>query len=229
MKNKKGFTIVELVIVIAVIAILAAVLIPTFSGVIQKATESSAQQQAASAEKIALAMSTDATLPEKTAFVIFEKDVPKYFYQYVNNKLAAAEREDVITGISLTGYNVTMGSIIVSNDYFIPNDSNKISTLDQYTKVNANTAGADVKELISKLISMSGTMSKNFEDIPSDKTVYYKLVRNADKTGYVLTVGYGSDDAVPTAAAFEINVFTSVDLAESCIIFVPEYTKTNNT
>ena len=35
--NKKGFTIVELVIVIAVIAILAAVLIPTFSNVIQKA------------------------------------------------------------------------------------------------------------------------------------------------------------------------------------------------
>ena len=35
--NKKGFTIVELVIVIAVIAILAAVLIPTFAGVIKKA------------------------------------------------------------------------------------------------------------------------------------------------------------------------------------------------
>ena len=35
--NKKGFTIVELVIVIAVIAILAAVLIPTFSSVIKQA------------------------------------------------------------------------------------------------------------------------------------------------------------------------------------------------
>ena len=38
--NKKGFTIVELVIVIAVIAILAAVLIPTFSNLIKKANES---------------------------------------------------------------------------------------------------------------------------------------------------------------------------------------------
>lgn len=38
---KKGFTIVELVIVIAVIAILAAVLIPTFSSLIEKANESS--------------------------------------------------------------------------------------------------------------------------------------------------------------------------------------------
>ena len=35
--NKKGFTVVELVIVVAVIAILAAVLIPTFSSIIKKA------------------------------------------------------------------------------------------------------------------------------------------------------------------------------------------------
>ena len=35
--TKKGFTIVELVIVIAIIAILAAVLIPTFASLIQKA------------------------------------------------------------------------------------------------------------------------------------------------------------------------------------------------
>ena len=41
--NKKGFTIVELVIVIAVIAILAAVLIPTFSSLIKKANLSNDQ------------------------------------------------------------------------------------------------------------------------------------------------------------------------------------------
>lgn len=44
--NKKGFTIVELVIVIAVIAILAAVLIPTFANVSEKANESAAMQAA---------------------------------------------------------------------------------------------------------------------------------------------------------------------------------------
>ena len=44
--NKKGFTVVELVIVIAVIAILAAVLIPTFAGLIQKANESNDIQAA---------------------------------------------------------------------------------------------------------------------------------------------------------------------------------------
>ena len=35
--NRKGFTVVELVIVIAVVAVLAAVMIPTFSGIIKKA------------------------------------------------------------------------------------------------------------------------------------------------------------------------------------------------
>ena len=44
--NKKGFTIVELVIVIAVIAILAAVLIPTFAGIIRKANISADTQLA---------------------------------------------------------------------------------------------------------------------------------------------------------------------------------------
>lgn len=46
MRSKKGFTIVELVIVIAVIAILAAVMIPTFSGMVGKAKESVALQEA---------------------------------------------------------------------------------------------------------------------------------------------------------------------------------------
>ena len=44
--TRKGFTITELVIVIAVIAILAAVLIPTFSGIITKAQDSAALQEA---------------------------------------------------------------------------------------------------------------------------------------------------------------------------------------
>ena len=54
--NKKGFTIVELVIVIAVIAILAGVLIPTFTGVVDKAQASAAQQELVAAYKEAFAL-----------------------------------------------------------------------------------------------------------------------------------------------------------------------------
>ncbi|MBO4795629.1 MAG: prepilin-type N-terminal cleavage/methylation domain-containing protein, partial [Clostridia bacterium] len=45
-EHKRGFTLVELVIVIAMIALLAAVLIPAFSGIIQRAKHSAALQEA---------------------------------------------------------------------------------------------------------------------------------------------------------------------------------------
>ena len=65
-RNRKGFTLVELVIVIAVIAILAAVLLPTFSNVIESAKQSSATQNATNAFKAYYA--SDATFSTSDAF-----------------------------------------------------------------------------------------------------------------------------------------------------------------
>ena len=62
--NKKGFTIVELVIVIAVIAILAGVLIPTFANVVAKAEESKAMQETKNAYEMYLAENADKTTLE---------------------------------------------------------------------------------------------------------------------------------------------------------------------
>ena len=73
--NKKGFTIVELVIVIAVIAILAAVLIPTFSNVVDKAQNSAALQEvknaytATIAEEMATADAADDKISGKAISV----------------------------------------------------------------------------------------------------------------------------------------------------------------
>lgn len=46
LKNKKAFTLVELIVVIAIIGILSAVLIPSITGYIAKAKESNALQEA---------------------------------------------------------------------------------------------------------------------------------------------------------------------------------------
>lgn len=67
--NKKGFTIVELVIVIAVIAILAAVLIPTFGNMIKKANDSKALQEATNIYKEFLADDKDANISNGVAAI----------------------------------------------------------------------------------------------------------------------------------------------------------------
>lgn len=73
--NRKGFTIVELVIVIAVIAILAAVLIPTFASIVKKANDSNVQQVLAAARKVAVAENaTDADFSEADLVYVYKNE-----------------------------------------------------------------------------------------------------------------------------------------------------------
>ena len=75
--NRKGFTIVELVIVIAVIAILAGVLIPTFAGIVKKANKNSALQEVRAAYTVyqadALTDEDEAT-PAAAMYVEYDED-----------------------------------------------------------------------------------------------------------------------------------------------------------
>ena len=72
--NRKGFTIVELVIVIAVIAILAAVLIPTFSGVVGNAKEAGAKESAKNAYSQYLAENADSGEDLADDFIYVDAD-----------------------------------------------------------------------------------------------------------------------------------------------------------
>lgn len=85
MQNKKrGFTIVELVIVIAVIGILAGVLVPTFTGIVKKAKASARAQVAANAYHAAIAYAEEGTYTDGTEAVdayikVVEDNKPYYF------------------------------------------------------------------------------------------------------------------------------------------------------
>lgn len=78
--NKKGFTIVELVIVIAVIAILATVLVPTFGNIIDKANNSKLLQTLKNEYTeyvISVSDGKDTTNPAATIYVLYNESYYK--------------------------------------------------------------------------------------------------------------------------------------------------------
>ncbi len=97
--NKKGFTIVELVIVIAVIAILAAVLIPTFTNVVEKANQSAALQACETEYKqMAIAAASNGTTVDES--VVFCKG--KYYFSLENGGMTACDSSKVGTDLKAT-------------------------------------------------------------------------------------------------------------------------------
>ena len=107
MRNRKGFTLVELVIVIAVLAILAAIAIPSVKGILESGRESTAKEnirQVESAFKVALveAESTemDNVVSESQEFYYPFKEYTA-FDRYVIEKMEAQVGKETLEKSSI--------------------------------------------------------------------------------------------------------------------------------
>ena len=131
--NKRGFTIVELVVVVAVIAILAAVLIPTFSGITARAKETALRSDLKAA--YSQYVSEKANANEDAEDVIYIKVDEKY-YTVIKGDTATAEGVDVIPACA----NDTEGATYVSGTVY--------EVAEHIFENNANTCkcGATTKE-----------------------------------------------------------------------------------
>ena len=138
--NKKGFTLTELIVVIAVIAILAAVLIPTLTGYIEKARVSADNQEVAVLNKLLLDAEIneielenvpqlkkyleeemeydgDYSLGVKGSYLFYDKE--KYKFVIV--------KEDEVDGLKMMANDYALATTLTSPEgLLVDNDGNEV-------------------------------------------------------------------------------------------------------
>ena len=140
--NKKGFTIVELVIVIAVIAILSAVLIPTFTNVTKNAKKSAALQEATSALTVVLTEEQGMLDSTKTYYFEVKNNTETYWFTVANGKLTALENAPTVTDNDKV-YTKTSVVIDDNNDEDATNDIKTTALEDLSTNVTVYKVAND--------------------------------------------------------------------------------------
>lgn len=169
--RKRGFTIVELVIVIAVIAILAAILIPTFSNIIKK-SNLSADKQAVREMNMALAEE------EAHDGYVKPKDVESAMQILANHGYNSKNWKCLTSGYEvywdsqnnrMVLYNSTTAEIEYPDDYVGTKDINVNATNGRWYTYNGNYEAAFAYDFSFKSSDNSG------------KVTGYNLA-NADKT-----------------------------------------------
>ena len=153
-QNKKGFTIVELVIVIAVIGILSAILIPTFANLTNDAQKAARKQQASDAYTAYLLEATDG---KHDAYL--DRSPATAPFTYADVAIAQKSQADVAINLKGTGYwftydaekgwqekeaqpNGYTNAVVAAraaNHSFVNNDEGKTEVAEGFSNLDAST------------------------------------------------------------------------------------------
>ena len=188
MKNmkKKGFTLIELVIVVAIISILAAVLIPTVAGIIDKAETAKATQIV---KNLNTAVAADTSSKHETAGDAFKAaELHGYDVALINQSGSAKEiLWDSLNKVFCYIDDTDIKYIVDENDLeFDPDDMNSLDYWSFGTKTDTN----EYSNFIYSYNGTTITTSKNIEigeKVVGVDAVHY--ITDSDHTATIITNG----------------------------------------
>ena len=192
--NKKGFTIVELVIVIAIIAILAAVLIPTFASLIQKANESNDIQAAKNMNTfLAMANVTDGVDSILDVYDLFES-----------------------SGYSVESYK----PLYAGRSYYYDKQANQIVYVDDATgKILYPTERKDQLQGDHDWLSLSMTVAKMEKPATYDDTTTANTIKATVTTAAEYAYVVEKFNAAGDNATLMLTISENIDLkGANCVI-----------
>lgn len=161
--KKRGFTIIELVIVVSVIAILSAVLIPTFAGVIKRAKLSS-DQQAVRNMNVEIALVAEENMDLEQAMNILDEAG----YNALDTLVPVSKNHAFFwdnANKTIVLVNTDNNTVVYPENYKTAFDSAWANLRDDGVKVisNLNTATADDLETALELGAKKVTLTKDIK------------------------------------------------------------------
>ena len=188
--KQKGFSVVELVIVIAVIGILAAVLIPTFNRIIEKADESRATQEVTNAMKEFITINYDLDL-DNVLVVYLDKELLDYEnevdpeYSYITSDKLLNEKilyifDYVNRNPKILGYeNVSLyeSRLIISGNIYERLDTSKLNNFPDHIRIFQKKINQDEETLTLTIDPRSTNISSSEISRVEGNYVYGEIVQ----------------------------------------------------